>query len=311
MGSSEDVALVVPVHPGWTTYDATNSNIPEGAPIWSMAIDHDGNLWAGTSWNGLLRFDGADWTHLTRSNSELPHDSVGDIEVDVQGNIWLATDGGIACYNNRTGWVAVYDTSTSNIHTMEFFSVAVDSAGIVWAGSNVDGLAKFSGVTWTAFTRKNSGLQFSRIYDLAVDEQDRLWMACDGGAQMFDGTDWFTWDGSNSPVPSSDIVGVDINRNGHVWLSSDGGPHLEHDGKNWIAHQSPYIVNGRLAIDGEDIVWVGGSGLVRYDDTNWTMYDSTNSGLPDARVHAIAVDQDGTKWVGTLGAGIARFQELD
>ena len=43
-----------------------------------------------------------------------------------------------------------------------------------------------------------------------------------------------------------------------------------------------------------------------FDGTNWTVYNSTNSGLPNNNVSAIAIEPNGTKWFGYLG-GVASF----
>ena len=37
-----------------------------------------------------------------------------------------------------------------------------------------------------------------------------------------------------------------------------------------------------IAIDGSGNKWIGTwGGLVKFDDTNWTVYNTSNSGLPD------------------------------
>jgi len=38
----------------------------------------------------------------------------------------------------------------------------------------------------------------------------------------------------------------------------------------------------------------------------WTVYDTTNSGLPKNDINAIAIDAGGNKWIGTNG-GLAKF----
>jgi ligand-binding sensor domain-containing protein len=38
----------------------------------------------------------------------------------------------------------------------------------------------------------------------------------------------------------------------------------------------------------------------------WIVYNTSNSGLPDNSVSAIAIDAQGNKWIGTLG-GLAKF----
>jgi len=48
------------------------------------------------------------------------------------------------------------------------------------------------------------------------------------------------------------------------------------------------------------------SGLVKFDGTNWTVYKTANSQIPNNQVHAIAISRYGNKWLGTTG-GFARY----
>jgi hypothetical protein len=50
-------------------------------------------------------------------------------------------------------------------------------------------------------------------------------------------------------------------------------------------------------------------GLQSLMDVNWTVYKTSNSGLPDNRVFAIAIDGQGNKWIGTYGGGLAVYRE--
>ena len=60
--------------------------------------------------------------------------------------------------------------------------------------------------------------------------------------------------------------------------------------------------------------WVG---LAKFDDTNWTVYNNSNSGLPDNFVSSLAIDGSGNKWIGTggwtffgnYGGGLAVYKE--
>jgi len=49
-----------------------------------------------------------------------------------------------------------------------------------------------------------------------------------------------------------------------------------------------------------------GGGLAQFDGENWTVYNTGNSGLPHNGVHALALDAQGNKWIGTQG-GLAQF----
>ena len=49
------------------------------------------------------------------------------------------------------------------------------------------------------------------------------------------------------------------------------------------------------------------AGLAKFDGATWTVYNNSNSGLPDNDVRSIAIDRSGNKWIGTYGGGLAVF----
>ncbi len=63
------------------------------------------------------------------------------------------------------------------------------------------------------------------------------------------------------------------------------------------------FINGGVAVDQNNNKWFGtGSGVVKFDDVNWTVYTTTD-GLIDNYTTCIAVDANNNVWVGTdLGA---------
>ena len=50
--------------------------------------------------------------------------------------------------------------------------------------------------------------------------------------------------------------------------------------------------------------WDVSGGLAKFDGTTWTVYNTSNSGLPDNYVSSIAIDGSGNKWIGTMVAGL-------
>lgn len=63
-----------------------------------------------------------------------------------------------------------------------------------------------------------------------------------------------------------------------------------------------------IAFDTAGIKWVGTDyGLVSYNDTNWTLYNSLNTPLTDNSIRSIAVDKFNNKWIGTFLGGMYKF----
>jgi hypothetical protein len=51
-------------------------------------------------------------------------------------------------------------------------------------------------------------------------------------------------------------------------------------------------------------------GLAKFDGVNWSVYNTSNSGLPDNDVETIAIDEKGNIWIGTgiiCCGGLAKF----
>ncbi len=49
----------------------------------------------------------------------------------------------------------------------------------------------------------------------------------------------------------------------------------------------------------------------KFDGVNWTVYNTSNSGLPDNYVLTIAIDGGGNKWIGTGWGGVAKFDGVN
>jgi hypothetical protein len=67
-----------------------------------------------------------------------------------------------------------------------------------------------------------------------------------------------------------------------------------------------------IAIDNAGNKWIGTyRGLAKFDGVSWTVYNTSNSGLPNNDVEAIAIDNTGNKWIGTYGEGLAKFDGVN
>jgi hypothetical protein len=70
-----------------------------------------------------------------------------------------------------------------------------------------------------------------------------------------------------------------------------------------------------IAIDIGGVKWIGtsgrfGGGLAKFNDVSWTVYRASNSGLPYDLVKTITIDEQGNKWIGTIG-GLVKFDGMN
>jgi beta-lactamase regulating signal transducer with metallopeptidase domain/ligand-binding sensor domain-containing protein len=319
----------------WTIYNPENSGIP-GVGISSLAADKNGDLWVGCAgWNypnGLAKFDGVTWTVYNEDNSQLPSNCVRSIAMDTQGNKWIGTYKGPAKFDG-VNWT-VYDTDHLNLAATDgshlpdrdVWRVFADADGIIWLGF-YGGLARFDGTDWTVYNTGNSPLPDNHITSIALDTHGTRWIGTwGGGLARFDDTRWTVYNDLNSDIPDTgEVVQVfAVDHDGAVWFTAYGSGLVRFDGTTWTTYgvgSSGLPGPPRCAaVDTDGHTWVGtANGLAEFDGTRWTIYRSENSPLPSNDVSAIAVDKDGSKWIGggaqslgsiigarTLGSGPAK-----
>jgi len=105
--------------------------------------------------------------------------------------------------------------------------------------------------------------------DLQIDNSDNKWVAfAKFGLCIYDGTSWIQFNTSNSTIPSDSIIAIAFDGMGNAWLGTKAGA-----------------------------VYKAG--------TNFTLYDSGNSGLPSNVVSAVYCEPNIT-WFGTQN-GLTSF----
>ncbi|MCK4645895.1 MAG: peptidoglycan DD-metalloendopeptidase family protein [Candidatus Aminicenantes bacterium] len=96
---------------------------------------------------------------------------------------------------------------------------------------------------------------------------------------------------------------------------TDGALHLQVLSKELGKDKWNHYVNplgygiSSIVIDKENNMWFGtyGGGVSIFEGTNWTTYNTSNSGLAGDSVQAIAEDSGGNLWFGTWDGGVSRF----
>ena len=120
-----------------------------GYCITGIETDESGNIWLGIAdrtrvgliyGGGLLKFDGITWTNYNIYNSGLPSNSVVELCLDQDENLWIGTyDGGLAKFDRKKEWT-VFNTYNSPLPGNNIEQIEVDSTGNLWIGIQYSGL---------------------------------------------------------------------------------------------------------------------------------------------------------------------------
>jgi ligand-binding sensor domain-containing protein/AraC-like DNA-binding protein len=179
--------------------------------------DRDGNIWIGTEDGGLIISRKGQWDRLN-SESGLRSNHVTALFQDRKGVIWIGTDKGLDRYRDgkidppgelsglaeyqvralletddglflagtSQGLFKVTEKEVEKIDLTpadsgpEIVSLYEDAEGVLWIGTNGDGLLRRDEGKTTAFTTAE-GLRDNYIYSLTEDGQGNLWMSTNRG----------------------------------------------------------------------------------------------------------------------------------
>jgi len=272
VGTSNGVAVWDHERRSWRVL--TEEDGIAGPGVWQMAVGQDGRMWTISRMGELTRYDSR-----TLEPEKVPVPGVDD------GRMARLTAG-----PDRTLWVSSYEhLFTVRLHEgqmifepVEFppevsgctkiVSVAPD--GVVWTGG-VAGLARFDGVAWKHFSKKD-GLRLNQLD----------FMVAPSGSEV-----WFVY---------PDLVGV-----AHLRLV-DGQPQIKHFG---TAQGLPSNTVYSLGLDAMGRLWAGGNaGLAVMDGDGPMRVFNRNDGLiwDDLSSHSFLAEPDGSFFVGT-SQGLAHF----
>lgn len=184
--------------------------------------------------------------------------------------------------------------------------------GYMWFGTEL-GLARFDGVRFAVFDRKNTPeLKSNVVRALAEDAQGTLWIGTDGGGlTQYRKGEFLAV--SESLGQSNSAQALYVDRSGAVWVGTDGdgvarywqGKFRHYTTRDGLSDNSVFA----FAQDADGALWIGThNGLDRLADGKFTVY-RTADGLPGDYIHALYPDRGGGLWIGTSGSGISRWKD--
>lgn len=99
--------------------------------VFSVLIDRDDRLWAGTWGGGLSRFDGAAWRNFTEKDG-LAGNVVYALAEDPSGVLWVGTNKGLSRFDGTT-WQRY--GRHEGLRNLDVYAIEVADNGDIWIGT--------------------------------------------------------------------------------------------------------------------------------------------------------------------------------
>jgi hypothetical protein len=274
-----------------------------------MAKDKDGALWFGTL-GGVGRYDTLTWQAL------LLNQTIVGIADGPGGRLWVATAENGLRYLEHGEWgslTADGDSGADDLPGNWMEVLYQTSDGVLWAGTNTFGLARYDGRTWHTFTQAEDGLASDVITAMYEAPDGTLWVGTTQGLSRYRDADWETLDvGAECGLDNDVVLAIAQDEQGILWIGTQAGL-CRFDGQQWLEPitraTSGLAANEVRAVlpNGAGSLWFGtwAGGVNRYDGEGWSTY-TVADGLATNAILSIMKDSNGALWFGTLN-GVTRY----
>lgn len=250
----------------YTPANGLSSNV-----ILSSFEDKEGNIWFGTGFGGVCKFNKATEKFENYSVEDgLAGVMVYAISDDNKGNLWFGTKEGASKFDPLTKTFRNY-TIADGLGGNNVYRIYKDSKGNLWFGALGGSLSMFNGSSFKTFDEED-GMRHRFILCITEDKNHNLWFgAYGGGLYKYDGNVF-----TNFTV------------------------------KEGLTTDSPYS----LIADKENHIWIGSSrGIDRFDEktTTFVHYGKSEGFLGvETNPNAVCVDHEGNLWYGSI-MGAVRY----
>jgi len=185
-------------------------SLSDGEMVQTMAVDHAGLLWLGTS-RGVIQYDGHQPRRIDEQGAST--DSIHVIYVDPVGGVWIGRDRTLTRYFH--GKMQRYASRDGLPADSPVISIAADIDGNGWIGTWGAGLYRLHEGKITGLTVKN-GLASNNILQILQDDAGYLWIGSTKGVFRVEKRALDDVVNGRRSVVISDVYDADYGLNGGV-----------------------------------------------------------------------------------------------
>jgi ligand-binding sensor domain-containing protein len=293
--------------------------------------DKNGNLWFGTTGEGVYRYDGKEFTQFTEKDG-LSNNKVWSILEDTLGNIWFGTDDGVSLYNGKHITKVSFNTSTSSFletaitqsNKNTVWSIFQDKKGIILFGTD-NGIYCYNGKIFSYFLDNvaivnKSNRTLKSVQCIFQDKNGKFWFG--SGPMAFEGIN--VYDGKSltnfKPQDEGWIRTITEDKNGTLLFATRHIGMITYDGENFTGFYQPQKIRKELIntvlVDSKGNIWYGSDytndrdittgGLWQFDGKSFVEF-TKKDGLGNTSIYSLTEDKAGNIWIGTRNCGLYRY----
>lgn len=301
--------------------------------IFDMLQDSHGNLWLATAGSGISHISpSGQHSQLTRAQG-LPGNIVHQIAEGPNGDIWLATNGGLARFtpdslqpviSPQLADIAVYqlifgargdfyiataagvyrqnhtEDTLTRLTPLPATVMLLDQQQQLWLGAQDRGLFRLTEQGAQPLDLDNS-LTNSKVLSLFQDREHSIWIGTNNGLKRLRQVPFSTIS-SQQGLPDNFVRTVLEHSDGSLWIGSNTGlSRLDANGQNRVQPLLQQHSVLSLAEDQAAGIWIGtrNDGLLYWHNGQLEQRFGKGHFLSNREIRAIGVSPQGKLWLGT------------
>jgi signal transduction histidine kinase/ligand-binding sensor domain-containing protein len=268
-----------------------------------MIEDHAGNLWIGTSFNGLYRCTRDGFQTIPTS-----HDGILSLAEDREGNIWVGTSGG--GLNRIRRRAITLEGADTGLPFPSIQSVCAAPDGTIWAATQNGVLVHKVGDKWNSIPVTSQWPGDATC--VTADPQGAVWIGTRRGLYCWRAGAFTNW-GDTTLTSGKTFHTLVVSRSGDLWMAGEAPNAILrlHDGKITVFPVLPdYRIIRAMTEDHAGNIWVGTSrgNLLRI--TGDTIMEVTpRPAQAPASIRCLYATPDGALWIGYAGWGVGCLKD--
>jgi ligand-binding sensor domain-containing protein/signal transduction histidine kinase len=240
-----------------------------------------------------------------RRANGLPANAITAITQTSDGRLWLATSQGLVHFDG-IGFRVFSLVGEGGIEGKVINSLARRSAGGVWFGLDRGSFGFFDKRQFHSVQQADGGGPFATVRVVQETHDGVMLFGGPGLAGRFTATNSLT---SLLPTNNADVFSLDEDSHGRIWMgTAEHGLFYWEDGrlKAFPDLTLRNRVISAVAVDPAGNIWVAtATGLRRYNSN----FQEEAVPVFDSPPRTLLVDRHGVLWIGTIGAGLIRYQD--
>ncbi|MBS1489903.1 MAG: GHKL domain-containing protein [Bacteroidetes bacterium] len=320
--------------------DTTFKTLPKS--VRSLLIEPDGNIWVGTSSQGLYIIENG--KPRACNFPQLSQAGISDLVRDAEGNLWIATDRhglykfdgknllqveglvsssvlALLIDKNKTLWVgtenglnAIRHGKVSQYDKLKNFQVncmITDSASQIWVGTEL-GLGRINPDNASLeILMERDGYPFAGIKSLSFDRENSLWVSTNKNGLIQVRESGIVNFSPHDGLSNSKVNIIKEGTNHEFYIGTDAGvvDVYSHGAiKPFpVRFTSPGTGIRDILIDHQGNFWIASyKGLIKIEHGRERLF-TEKDGLPATDIRRVMEDKQGNIWVATRSSGIARL----